>query len=97
MATPCFAYYGDTTVSQFGEVMAFQGPLADIPKLVDPTQNRDGTPSNFWPEDRSWLVYTNWDLLATKVSGPVSLVERLELEPALETLRWTRREGSGTA
>ena len=47
-----------------------------------------GTPSNFWPSDRSWFVYTDWDLWGTKVSGPAVLINAIRSDPNLETLDW---------
>jgi hypothetical protein len=32
------------------------------------------TATNVWPADRSWLLYTNYDLSATRVSGSTSSV-----------------------
>ena len=46
------------------------------------------TPSNLWPTDKSWFVYTDWDLMATKVSGPAELVAAIEADDELESLRW---------
>ena len=39
-----------------------------------------------WPRDRSWLVYTDADLWATKVSGSGDLIGRLIADAALETV-----------
>jgi hypothetical protein len=66
----------------------FGGPVSEIERLVDPSEWRIGTPSNFWAVDRSWFVYTDWDLWGTKVSGPRSLIDRLVAEPVLETVIW---------
>ena len=45
-----------------------------------------GSPSNFWPEDQSWFVYTDWDRSSTKVSGNADLINRLATDPELETV-----------
>lgn len=52
------------------------------------------TPSNFWPDDRSWFVYTDWDLWATKVSGSHSLIADIERSTSLETVRFTASHGA---
>lgn len=63
----------------------WRGPLAAIDELVE----RLGyTPSNFWPVDRSWFVYTDYDLLATKVSGSRSLIDALKSNADLESIDW---------
>ena len=50
------------------------------------------SPSNIWPADRSWIVYTDYDLSGTFVSGPAELIARLEASPDLEVIRWTSPE-----
>ena len=44
------------------------------------------TPTNFWAEDRSWFVLTDYDSWGTKVHGSVSLIEEVLREPDLETI-----------
>jgi hypothetical protein len=91
MSTPCYAYYALAPMFD-DRLTAFRGPLGSIPPLVDQSQGRVASPSNFWPEDRSWFVYTDWDLWATKVSGPTRLIQRLRNDPDLETLVWQPRD-----
>lgn len=66
------------------------GRLGDAHALYD-NPEADFTPSNLWAEDRSWVVYTDYDLWATKVSGPEHLVEALLRDPEIEAVRlpWT--------
>ena len=82
-ATPCIASYGACAIGEFDHDVLYRGSLRDIRSLFD-REELSGSPSNFWPEDRSWLVYTDWDLWATKVSGTGTLIERLESDPELE-------------
>lgn len=63
----------------------FVGPVDRLLELCD---DGLGTPSNFWAIDRSWFVFTDWDLWATKVNGPPDLIAALEADPELETLSW---------
>lgn len=51
------------------------------------------TASNIWPDDRAWFVHTDYDLLATKVSGTANLINAIRSDPRLETLDWTRHSG----
>jgi hypothetical protein len=44
------------------------------------------TPNNIWPEDRSWFVFTDADLWATKVSGSLELTKDLVQTGELETI-----------
>ena len=95
--TICFASYGACAVGDYDRDVLYRGVLRDIPLLLD-REELSGSPSNFWPEDRSWLVYTNWDLWGTKVSGDKNLIARLVDDPELEIIRVssTPTEGSGT-
>ena len=38
--------------------------------------------------DRSWFVYTDWDLWATKDNGPPTLIAALEADAELDTINW---------
>ncbi|WP_146116749.1 hypothetical protein [Microbacterium sp. MYb64] len=63
----------------------WRGPFAAIDELIE----RFGcTPSNFWPADRSWFVYTDYDLWATKVSGSRSLIHALKSNVDLDSIDW---------
>lgn len=44
-----------------------------------------GSPMNLWPRDSTWLVYSDWDLWATKVSGSRELIAAVADDPAIET------------
>jgi hypothetical protein len=87
MDTPCLAYYTPLAHGDFDNVTVMRGPLRALAEIVEDTEFRS-TPSNIWPADRSWLVWTDWDLWGTKVSGSTDLVRRMQDEPALETVHW---------
>ena len=38
--------------------------------------------------DRSWFIWTDYDLEGTKVSGSKPLVEAIKSHPTLETVDW---------
>ena len=59
-----------------------------VDRLLDLCEIELGTPSNFWAMDRSWFVYTDWDLWATEVNGPPTLIAALEADAELETITW---------
>lgn len=82
----CFAYYADMKALEAEEDVVYPGRVADLPTLVE-RDDVAGTPSNIWPMDRSWLVYTDYDLWGTKVSGSADLIERLTADSELETVR----------
>lgn len=84
----CFAYYATGASGEWDEDVVYDGRLADLASLIERDDLR-ATPSNIWPADRSWLVYTDYDLWATKLSGSAHLIERLEADPELEMMRLT--------
>jgi hypothetical protein len=45
------------------------------------------TPNNIWPADRSWFIYTDSDLLATRISGSTELIAALRADDDLDTVR----------
>ncbi|MBN1174659.1 MAG: hypothetical protein JXA67_21025 [Micromonosporaceae bacterium] len=87
-ATPCFVFYGSVPVNEFDRPTVLHGPLAAIGGLVVGEDAFGSTPSNFWPADRSWFVWTDWDLWATKVSGSPGLVNAVRNHSDLETITW---------
>ena len=58
-----------------------------LPTMLQPGLP-DVTPEFWWPEDRTWVVWTDWDLLGSKVFGSKELIEELRRHPDLETLDW---------
>ena len=64
----------------------YRGRIGGLSALLE-SDDVAGTPSNIWPTDRSWLVYTDYDLCGTKVSGSAYLIERLAGDLQLETIR----------
>lgn len=61
--------------------------LGEIGSLYDHA-DVTGSPSNIWPEDRSWVVWTDHDLWGTRVRGSASLIQALERDSELETIRY---------
>ncbi|MFF3624771.1 hypothetical protein [Streptomyces sp. NPDC002467] len=87
--TRCLAYY--TPLGQgaedFDNLHVRAGRLADAKALYDHPDEGWWTPSNFWADDRSWILCTDYDLWATKVVGPAPLVEALLGDPEIEAVR----------
>ncbi|MFD9723627.1 hypothetical protein [Streptomyces sp. NPDC059072] len=87
--TRCLAYY--TPLGQgaedFDNLHVRAGRLADAKALYDHPDEEWWTPPNFWAHDRSWILCTDYDLWATKVVGPASLVEVLLGDPEIEAVR----------
>lgn len=87
--TLCYAFYASLSSGDFDEQTLFSGPLGAIPDLVNGSDAMLATPSNIWPHDRSWFVYTDWDLWATRVSGSRWLTAEIAATPELEAFTWT--------
>lgn len=79
------ASYG--LIPWFDQVCVFEGELSEIRSAVN-ASGLTSTPDNFWPADRSWFVYTDVDLWATKISGSPELIAAIKAEPAFETSDW---------
>jgi hypothetical protein len=45
------------------------------------------TPNDIWPADDSWLVYTDYDLWATRGGGSAALIDALCADHNLDTVR----------
>jgi hypothetical protein len=97
--TPCFVYWDHVAVfwqdDSYGGKL-YEGPLGEIPSLIGPGGDGDPpdpSPTNFWPTDRSWFVFTDPDSSATKVSGSTSLIGALRAHPDLETIDWAPASG----
>ncbi|WP_225827796.1 hypothetical protein [Streptomyces naphthomycinicus] len=86
--TRCLAFYNPLTLRDFDleNTHVRTGRLGDAKILYD-NPEVEFSPSNLWPEDRSWLLGTDYDLWATKVAGPAPLVEALLRDPEIEAIR----------
>ncbi|MFI7099422.1 hypothetical protein ACIBK8_08695 [Streptomyces sp. NPDC050161] len=62
------------------------GRLGDAQALSD-AADPDFSPSNLWPQDRSWAVWTDYDLWGTKVAGPPTLIDALVADTDIEAVR----------
>jgi hypothetical protein len=76
------------------EPHVFRGQLRDLEALEQ--LDAHYSPANIWPADRSWLVYTDWDLSGTKVYGPPELLKMVEEDEFLESV-WLPLAGDGSS
>ncbi|AYY11846.1 hypothetical protein EF847_03040 [Actinobacteria bacterium YIM 96077] len=84
--TECIFLYASLPAGDFENPHVWRGPLGATGDLLE---HHGGpysfTPTNIWPHDRSWFVWTDYDLSGTKVSGSRHLIQTLDAAPALET------------
>lgn len=82
----CLFYYGSVPFMVQGATV-YSGDLFDLLPLIRSQRGTRLTPSNFWPSDHSWFVYTDYDLWATRVSGSQALIDALTEDGELDTIR----------
>jgi hypothetical protein len=83
--TSCGAFF--TAPSWPGQHAAYVGDLGDALALLDIDVDSIGGPQNLWDLAETWIVYTDYDLWATRVSGPTNLIAKLIHDERLETER----------
>jgi hypothetical protein len=90
----CFAFYSMLTANALldvedadalGGAALYRGLTSDLGYFCD-QEEFGGSPSNIWSDNGSWLVYTDWDFQATKVSGNADLIQRLVGDPEIEAV-----------
>jgi hypothetical protein len=81
----CTSYYSPLASSDFDNLTVFTCELRELTGLYD-DEELAGSPNNMWPDDRSWLTFTDEDLWATKVNGSPELINRLIADTELETV-----------
>ena len=82
---PCYFYYDPLARSADHDFvgMLYQSDLDEVDGL-----SSEGTyyttPTYWWPEDRSWTVFTDHDYTFTIVGGPQELIDTIMEDPVLE-------------
>ncbi|WP_426939100.1 hypothetical protein ACQCSV_02400 [Pseudarthrobacter sp. S3] len=54
------------------------------------TGQQEFTPELWWAEDKAWVLWTDYDLMGTRVFGSDDLIDALGGSPDIETLDWRR-------
>jgi hypothetical protein len=83
-------YYGVGALVAGHQPVVFRSPHTDLAELrqsfVDTTSHPVAGPELWWPQDRSWLVDTDFDGAFTDVFGSQTLADLLRADAELETL-----------
>jgi|HubBroStandDraft_6_1064221.scaffolds.fasta_scaffold06787_2 hypothetical protein len=66
----------------------YSGDLNELTSFLT-KPNFGGTPECWWPQDRSWCVYTDWDLTFTLIAGSRELVDGCLAHTMLECIEVT--------
>ena len=100
-APTCSIYFANvfSSVDDPRKAPVYDAHLMDLPALLKEAaqDHQVFTPANIWPPDRSWLVYTDYDLWATKVSGSTELINEFRTNSLLETLDWAPAQATNQA
>jgi len=88
-AERCYFYYTGVSVNYNDEEgfapQLYRGYARDVLEFEDmPAVN--ATPEYWWPEDRAWCVYTDWDTAFTLVGGPEAALAELAMHPEVESV-----------
>ncbi|QSB05154.1 hypothetical protein [Natronoglycomyces albus] len=82
--TPVFAHYCALFSEDSDFPYVVEARLKDLETVE--THTFSPGPANLWPADRSWVVYTDWDLWGTRVTGPPELLKMIVADDFLETV-----------
>jgi hypothetical protein len=87
--TRIWCYYSPLAVadSDLVKPIALAASLSELPEIYD-FPEVIASPTNVWPDDRSWFVYSDYDLSGTRVSGSEALVASIVADPELETISY---------
>ncbi|PKH08535.1 hypothetical protein [Planomicrobium sp. MB-3u-38] len=80
----CYFLYGLLKSANYVDEL-YRGDLAEVEELA----KRDhlyGTPSYWWPADKSWCLYTDIDLNFSLIGGSPELIEALLADDFLECI-----------
>ena len=80
----CLFHFWYLATSEWTGDLLFEGSLNDARRFPDEVPSVRCTPTHWFPEDRSWLVCTDYDLTFTLVGGPENLIRELLDHPVLE-------------
>lgn len=80
----CFFHVCLLATAEWRDDLMFEGVLDDACLFPENVPEARLTPTYWFPEDRAWLVCTDYDLTFTLVGGPESLVRDLTDSPILE-------------
>ncbi len=86
LEAPCFVYYAAIDSPDSWDRLVLAGPLRAVFDAARHATGRAMTPDNIWPADRSWLLFTDYDLWATRLIGRPEVVAALENDSVLETV-----------
>ena len=82
-----FCFWFLATTDWGGDDKVFEGALGEADLFPDKRLGIRCTPTHWFPEDRSWLVCSDYDLTFSLVGGSEHMIQQLLDHPALECVR----------
>jgi hypothetical protein len=83
----CFFFFYGAVPLMIRSPAVYVGDLFDLLPFVRSVPDMNFTPSNIWPADRSWFIYTDYDLWATRISGSYVLIDALTEDNEIDVVR----------
>ncbi len=83
----CYFHFWLMATTAIESDLLYRGPLREVALFPDGIEAVRLTPTHWFPPDRSWLVYSDYDATYTLVGGPVRLIELLLQDNRLEALQ----------
>lgn len=84
MTGRCLFHLWLLATADWSEDFLFEGALEDVRRFPDEVPEARCTPTHWFPDNRGWLVCSDYDLTFTLVGGPGALVHDLLEHPFLE-------------
>jgi hypothetical protein len=89
-STPVFFYFGLGAIVRSGHPALFRAPAAVAANVCETYAHEVGQhvpgPEYTWPQDRAWVVCTDYDLTSTYIAADRTAAERLQANEDLELL-----------
>jgi hypothetical protein len=82
----CYFHYDLISTRRHESDLLYEARLEDVIQTYD-LDEVYGSPTHWWPEDRGWVVCTDWDLTFTLIGGPPQLIEILIRDSDLECIQ----------
>ena len=83
----CYFHFWSLATTEIKSDLLYRGPLREVALFPNGIEAVRLTPTHWFPPDRSWLVYSDYDATHTLVGGPERLITSILEVDRLESLR----------
>ena len=93
---PTYFFYGISALVMGQEALLLRASLDAVEKVIAAVREGDinaavESPELVWPEDRSWLLYTDYDLVSTYIASNRAVASALIADEHVEAVEITRQ------